>query len=257
MNVRVSGYAVLLAAAMIFFVSSGASAQDAGEQTPRDRAMALFDQGRRQINEGDERAGLASCEEAYGIYPTPAALARLGACYEWAGKTDDAVDAYRRAFSSSAADDSVREFSASAIERLTGERPVAPPPDTEDEGDEEEEEEDVDGARPEPIAPPRDESSTVLPWAFTIGSFVLAAGAAVAGGMTYALWSDLDDQAAQLRAIRATHAPPYDEPEYAAAYADIEDRNPDLETLSTVTLVLGGAALVAGAVAVILWLTSD
>lgn len=242
-------YAFPILLALAWGIAATAAAQEGEDEAegPRARAMALFDTGRQQIDDGDADAGIESCEEAYGVYPTPAALARLGACYEWAGQTDDAVDTYRRTFRSSAADASVRDFAASAIERLTGERPVEQPEERRQGGER---------GRGEP-SPRAEEPDHALPWAFTVGAILLAAGAGATGAWTYSLWSDLDGQAGDLRAIRASHPPPYDEPGYANAYADIQDQNPTLELLSELTLAIGGAAVVAGVVALVLWMTSD
>ncbi len=243
-------FAVALAIVIASAFSTARAFAQSGEEGEgvRERAMGLFDRARRQIDDGDVDGGIESCEEAYGIYPTPGALARLGACYEWAERPDDAVETYERIWSSSSADENVRQFAADAIERLTGERP-APPVATPEERQEPLERTPHEAPPPEP--------SHALPWAFTVGALALAAGAGVAGGWTYSLWSDLDGQADQLREIRAMHLPPYDEPEYAATQADIQDRNPTLETAFTVMLIAGGAALAAGITALILWLTAD
>src|SRR5207245_9749125 len=86
----------------------------------RDRAASMFNEGRSPIFESHQnREGVARCEEAYAIYPTLGALARLGACYEWAGLGDQALDAYRRSWRSTDADANVRQFAARAIERIT------------------------------------------------------------------------------------------------------------------------------------------
>jgi tetratricopeptide (TPR) repeat protein len=141
----------------------------------RERALALFEQGKAAYRDGRFEEAVKLLTEAYALEPVPVLLYNLARAEEGKGAFSEAIDAYERylAAEKEIPDRGAIEQKVTSLRRTLDEREAL--------AKERDEAKRREEAKTQQVAPPPSEPDAPSPWPWIVAS--VGAGSAIAGGV--------------------------------------------------------------------------
>jgi tetratricopeptide (TPR) repeat protein len=206
-------------------------APNTAAQSPQARAAGLFDKGAEAYRRGDFQQAVTLLQEAYGLDPQPVLLYNLARAYEGLGNIDLAIDTFTRYLEADpkTPDRGAIEQRLGTLKRQRDERiALEKQRDAERKRADEEKAERERRAQEQPVVAPRERS---------IGPYIVG-GAGIAGlatGVVFGLMANSKHNSAASSSTAQQSA------------IDQQDTAKSFATISTVSFVVGGVLVAAGA----------